>query len=118
MDTTTKTTDAYIRGLVAGKDASSWIFDGNTTQETYVEFLRLYDECDLPDDFMPPSPLSGEWAGESINELLGDLLTEHGEYNEHICDEYENGFTAGWWLNLTNTANYQVGLVKMMEQDS
>lgn len=50
------------------------------------------------------APLSGEWAGESIEELLGDLMRRadrmmmdyppddfYEVYNE-ICDSYEQGY--------------------------
>lgn len=43
------------------------------------------DQNDLPDW----SPLSGEWAGESIPELLGDLLPD-GYEDEEIVDAYED----------------------------
>ena len=33
-------------------------------------------------DFSESGPLSGEWAGESVNELLGDLLAPF----EYIAD--------------------------------
>jgi len=40
------------------------------------------------------APLSGEWAGESINELLGDLIAQmgdeyEGDFVNDLCDEYE-----------------------------
>ena len=42
------------------------------------------------------SPLSGEWAGESIPELLGDLMEETGAIDAEddglysaLCDAYE-----------------------------
>jgi hypothetical protein len=45
------------------------------------------------------SPLSGEWAGESITELLGDLISraeelsgEDSEIAQDICDNYETGY--------------------------
>lgn len=57
------------------------------------------------------APLSGEWAGESIPELLGDLIKEQTIANEKatvidigsqgydawqsICDSYENGYFDG-----------------------
>lgn len=60
------------------------------------------------------SPLSGEWAGESIPELLGDLIQEgetladalsgsDDEVNPNdiegmVCDEYE----AGYWRAFDN----------------
>jgi hypothetical protein len=44
-----------------------------------------------------PACLSGEWAGESITELIGDLLDEVSENdNDAICDAYEEGFAQGW----------------------
>lgn len=50
-----------------------------------------------------PTPLSGEWAGESIPEILGDLIAKAekliGEYDEgvwqDICDNYETGYFDG-----------------------
>lgn len=40
------------------------------------------------------APLSGEWAGESINELLGDLIAQmegedEGDFVSDLCDSYE-----------------------------
>ncbi len=43
------------------------------------------------------SPLSGEWAGESITELIGDLLDRCERYTEDddtICAAYEAGYGA------------------------
>lgn len=41
------------------------------------------------------SPLSGEWAGESIPELLGDLIVrfeDDSDNLEELCDLYEQGY--------------------------
>jgi hypothetical protein len=39
------------------------------------------------------APLSGEWAGESVRELLGDLIDAVGdEYADDVCDAYESGY--------------------------
>lgn len=38
------------------------------------------------------APLSGEWAGESITELLGDLIIsggDDGDFVNDLCEEYE-----------------------------
>lgn len=45
-------------------------------------------------------PLSGEWAGESLNELLGDLLTlaENDEHQHEVCEAYEDGYFRGYLL--------------------
>lgn len=99
---------AYYRGYEVGKGRASWIFDGNTTQETYRTFLKLYDDCDLPDDFMPPAPLSGEWAGESIPELLGDLIDGDDYFDEQVMDAYEEGYEQGWWDELVSTATSSI----------
>jgi hypothetical protein len=46
------------------------------------------------------SPLSGEWAGESLNELLGDLLAlaENDEHQHEVCEAYEDGYFRGYLL--------------------
>lgn len=41
-------------------------------------------------DAEPPSWLSGEWAGESISELLGDLIEKDPDSEDEICDAYED----------------------------
>ena len=45
-----------------------------------------------------PSPLSGEWAGESIPELFGLAIGE--EYEESVADDYEQQFTDGFMAGL------------------
>ena len=40
------------------------------------------------------SPLSGEWAGGSVPELLGDLIESDDDY-EIICEAYESGYEEG-----------------------
>ena len=52
-----------------------------------------------------PTPLSGEWAGESIPEILGDLIASAeklngvpdngGRLRRDICDNYETGYFDG-----------------------
>jgi hypothetical protein len=48
-----------------------------------------------------PAPLSGEWGGESIPELLGDLYKGCDPNMEDIiidnlCDSYERGYDDGY----------------------
>lgn len=106
---------AYNLGYAHGQSNASWVWDGNTTQETYEEFLRLYDEGDIPDVYLPPDPLSGEWAGESITELLGaefpELTSDDADvdyWNSDILTAYEVGFRTGWHDYLCETAHYMV----------
>lgn len=49
------------------------------------------------------SPLSGEWAGESVRELLGDLIdslarlgVDEFDAYDIVCDEYELGYSDGF----------------------
>jgi len=99
---------SYERGREHGKAEADWIFDGNTTIETYKEFLRLHNDCDLPDEYCPRDILSGEWAGESINELLGDLLSNSLSIHERdsIYEHYEQGYQDGWYNHLEEVAIY------------
>lgn len=73
MEYTRPETLAYERGLIRGT----------------MDFAHgIHDDA----------PLSGEWAGESIPELLGDLFDvyEDGESNESdLCDAYEAGYAKG-----------------------
>jgi hypothetical protein len=43
-------------------------------------------------------PLSGEWADESMSELIGDLLalTTDDEHGHEICMAYEDGYSEGY----------------------
>ncbi len=70
---------ARERGEQVGRDHASWI------ESKLTAMLKM------------PACLSGEWAGESITELIGDLLDEVSEdENDAICDAYEEGFAQGW----------------------
>jgi hypothetical protein len=55
-----------------------------------------YDALCLAEKY--DSPLWGEWAGESIPELLGDLiaLAENDEHANEICEAYEEGYSCGY----------------------
>lgn len=100
-------------GYAHGQARASWMWDGNTSTQTYETFLRMFDEGTLPDDYLAPYPLSGEWAGESIAEVLGDMFPQlldddadvdywHGD----ITDAYEDGFQSGWYDYLLDTAQH------------
>jgi hypothetical protein len=69
---------------------------------TAYERGRLRGRNDYLRGYENPNPLSGEWAGESITELLGDLLAKAEELNgvpdnggwlwQDICNNYETGY--------------------------
>lgn len=81
-----------------------------TLDEKYGEILvEAYERGviqgthDKMSGYHNPTPLSGEWAGESPNEILGDLFHKAtklvGEEDEGIyqdvCDNYETGYHDG-----------------------
>lgn len=47
-----------------------------------------------------PSPLSGEWAGESIPELFGLAIGE--QYDDSIADDYEQQYSDGFMAGLAS----------------
>lgn len=79
-----------------------------TTINEILEVSRLRGitraTYDRADGTYNPSPLSGEWAGESMMEILGDLIgswdgvsdsdMEIDEYAilDDACDAYESGY--------------------------
>lgn len=88
--------EAGKRGKQAGTSAASWLWDGNTTEATWAAFRRIeqgretvHDEAVRP---MAPDWLSGEWAGESVAELLGDLSNEdrtgHDDHMAELSDAF------------------------------
>ncbi len=91
------TEEAYKAGKELGEAAGSWIIDGNTSDETARYLLKGITDGDpaVLDQHGPRSPLSGEWAGESIPELsdqYGIDLTDDDE-----ATRFEEGYDTGYW---------------------
>jgi hypothetical protein len=73
-------------------------------------------EADKEHGFFNDAPLSGEWAGESANELLGDLfrtaevLAKDSDESywliQDICDAYESGYSEGWHKGIECTHDW------------
>src|SRR5580765_6801139 len=92
------------RGREAGKAAGSWVIDGNTSSETVQAILKGIEDGDPAIMDMEPSPLSGEWAGESVYELIPEIREmeerdAHAEIDE-ACSAYELGFSEGFWFEV------------------
>jgi hypothetical protein len=101
--------EARERGAEAGRSAASWAFDGNTPDETYHAFLTGTDAGDPETlDSFDYSPLSGEWSGESITELLGDLLDGLDDEGEgwDVMAAYEDAALDAYWAELERIAHY------------
>lgn len=60
--------------------------------------LRAENELLNGADCANPSPLSGEWAGESVLDLVGDLIRMNGGEDawDEVCEAYEVGYFDRW----------------------
>lgn len=106
------TTKFAERGAKAGKSAAGWVFDGNTTDNTYRRIAKMIEDGDpaLYDHISEPEWLSGEWAGESISELLGDLLADVPEDEQDEClDEYSQAAGDAFWHEIERVIAFQLG---------
>jgi hypothetical protein len=97
----TTTTNYYGMGHDAGANAGTWHIDAGrwTAREaldTAHNILAGYEDGYPNVMERCPSPLSGEWAGESIPELFDLAPGEDWPDDDDLAD-YEDGFTAGWW---------------------
>ena len=96
------------QGYAAGKAAGSWITDGNTDTATYRWILKGIEEGDPEVMDLQPSPLSGEWAGESIPEIIAGYADMTAEQADAACDSYEQGFSQGFWETVEHDCRVQV----------
>jgi len=103
--------EARREGKERGEGAASGMFDGNTTERTYAAFLKGWEEGDpeIMDRYTPPSWLSGEWAGESMNELLSiDDDDDDPDAIDEIAQIYEEAADEAYWHELERVARYQL----------
>lgn len=100
--------DGWLFWFVRAASSQQQKEEDMTYEEAISEARKrgeIRGESDEAQGFYNPSPLSGEWAGESINELLGDLrdgvVNEEGhwptgqvagEIIDELCDAYEEGY--------------------------
>lgn len=90
-------------GAAAGKAAGSWVIDGNTSAADAAALLRGIADGDPAVMDLCPSPLSGEWAEESIPELsdrYGFDLTD-----DETATAYETAFADAFWAEVERAAN-------------
>lgn len=105
MTTTNDTisvTEAHSAGYDRGQDSGSWVIDGNTSEDQAKRLLKGITDGDPKIMDMAPSPLSGEWAGESIPELSDEYGIDLT--NEINADEFEQGFSEGFWDEVERSA--------------
>lgn len=95
-------------GYAAGRSAGSWVTDGNTSVSAYRALLAGIEEGDPQVMDLQHSPLSGEWAGESIPELIDGYNDMTPDEQDAACDAYEQGFSQGFWDELERSCRAQV----------
>lgn len=94
--------EAKAAGKAAGKAAASWRFDGVTTDATYLAValgIEIGDPAVL-DQISPGSWLSGEWAGESMNELLDADSDDDPDHLDEIAGIYETAADSAYWYEI------------------
>lgn len=99
-------------GAEDGRAAATWVFDGNTTDETYQTWARMLADGDPEMWDHYASPLSGEYADgltprslvESLD-LDNDSLTD--EERTELCDAYEDAHRDAWHDEVERVAGYQ-----------
>lgn len=103
---------AVARGTTTGKNAASWVFDGNATDETYRTFLTLRENGDPADEqFAPRSGwLSGEMADDPTpNSLAAEIGIREPEDIDEACSAFEEAADDAYWAELERVARIQVG---------
>lgn len=107
--------EAKRRGKERGLAQASWQFNGNTNKATYRAFLDAYDGGGDTDPWDHPAWLSGEFAGESVEELVGDLFVGRfkGVFDaevrmDEVCTAYEQAAEDAYWLELVHVAKLQL----------
>ena len=109
--------DSYIKAAEAigtdhGKIAASWVFDGNTTRESYARYLKGIENGDpeTMDSLCEPS-LSGEYADDYDEQMLAvdlDLGMEDIETLEECAEAYNRAAASAFWLEVERMARYQL----------
>ena len=97
----------YAEGLAQGRNHGAYVIDGNTSAAEARRILQGIEDCDPAVMDMEPNPLSGEWAGESMAEILGTFDSPEDE--DAAANAYSDGFTEGYWAEVQDAAEAILG---------
>jgi hypothetical protein len=108
--------DAVELGATHGRNAGSWVIDGNTSSEEARRLLAGIEDGDPEVTELQPSALSGEWADgltpRTLLEELGINWTER-EDPDHVagdlCDVYELAYGEAFWAEVERSARAILG---------
>ena len=104
-------------GSEHGKNAGTWVTDGNTSVETYRNLLKGIEDGDpLVIDALPGDPLSGEYAdGLTPTSLLGELGVlgiqegdESAALTDDLCQAYEDAWQLAMQDEVVRACRYQL----------
>lgn len=97
-------------GRDAGKAAASWVFDGNTSEETYQRVLRGIEEGDPAVLDATEPPALGPGAGYDPGDLARDLGIEPGDRAlPRAVSAYADAFTDAFWQETERAARDHAG---------
>ena len=98
-----------------GKNAAGWVFDGNTSIETYQTVLSGINEGDpqVYDMFREPT-FSGEYGNDySIRDLADEIGIDydstHTDDIDQIGEEYLDAARIAFWDEIERVARLQLG---------
>ena len=104
---------AQDMGATAGRAVATWVFDGNTSESTYEECVRLDNDGDPAwyDHFGARAPLSGEWADEPTPAALAEALGVEPDSDDmgDLCSAYEDAYYAAYHEEVMRMAYDHIG---------
>jgi len=91
-------------GMELGRNAGSWVVDGNTSASTARAIVRGYEDGDPVVLDMEPSPLSGEWADgpflpDVVEEITGDRDYQ-GDDLDDLLTQLEESYSSAFWAEV------------------
>lgn len=91
-------------GAEAGEAAATWVFDGNTSIDTYRQWRKGIEDGDpeIMDNY--PTPLSGEYADDMtpvrLMITLGTADDATDDEQAELCDAYEDAHQSAYWAEV------------------
>ena len=102
-------------GRERGHAAATWVEIGSGNAATILQGIEDSDPAIM---VTMPAPLSGEWTGESIPELIEESGLVYSEmFTDDMADRndvdtwldaYEEAFSAAYWSEIERTCRYHL----------
>lgn len=101
--------EARRAGRAAGKAAASWFEPGDERQAR--KLLTMHEDGDPElDNYLPRRPdLSGEWAGESMNEILDVQDDDDTDDIDAIADAWQEAADEAFDAEIERALLYAAG---------